>query len=296
MGLNIWGWCEGGEVHLGISEGPVPHVLELSRIGIGDADTLYAAVRAQGTAGLATALRTDPVRRRIEAHELVFPLPVSEIWAAGVTYERSRDARRDESQGFDAMYLKVYDAVRPELFFKGTGRRMAGPNETMGIRPDAHWHVPEPELTVILSPDGGIFGFTCGNDLSSRDIEAENPLYLPQAKIFHKSAALGPSVVLAGTADPQAMRITLEIQRDGASVFSGSVGTERMKRTVDDISSYLGIAWPLEPWTALMTGTGIVPPDAFALQDGDEIAIEIDAIGTLRNSVRTIASDWASLG
>lgn len=295
MGLNIWGWREGSATVIGLSEGPSPKVLDLRSIGIGDADELFRAVRAYGLGHLASALRTHPERRELLESDVVFPLPVSEIWAAGVTYERSRDARRDESEGSQAMYLKVYDAERPELFFKHTGRRMAGPGEVMGIRPDASWHVPEPELTVVLGPDGEIFGFTCGNDLSSRDIEAANPLYLPQAKIFHKSASLGPSVALAGTVDPRAMEIRLEIRRDGESAFKGAISTARMKRTVEELASYAGRAWPLEPWTCLMTGTGIVPPDEFALQQGDEMEISIDAIGTLRNSVRTISLDWARL-
>lgn len=296
MGLNIWGWQESGRVALGVSDGPEPRVLDLRQLGIADASALHAALRAQdGLQSLRDALAGETARREIAERDLVFPLPVSEIWAAGVTYERSRNARRDESQGFDALYLKVYDAERPELFFKQTGSRAAGPGEVMGLRPDARWHVPEPELTVVLAPDGSIFGFTCGNDLSSRDIEAENPLYLPQAKIFHKSASLGPSVALAGTIDPCALEIRLEIHRGGEDVFQGSVHTGRMQRSVEELAAYVGRAWPLEPWTALMTGTGIVPPDAFALQDGDEIAISISGIGTLHNSVRTISPEWARL-
>lgn len=295
MGLNIWGWREGSGVAIGLSDGPSPNVLDLRSVGITDAGELFRTVQAHGIPYLEAALRSHDERRELAAGEIVFPLPVSEIWAAGVTYERSRDARRDESEGSEAMYLKVYEAERPELFFKHTGRRMAGHGETMGIRSDAAWHVPEPELTVVLGPDGEIFGFTCGNDLSSRDIEAANPLYLPQAKIFHKSASLGPSVALRGTIDPRALEIRLEIRRGADAAFTGAISTARMKRTVEELAAYAGRAWPLEPWTCVMTGTGIVPPDDFALQEGDVMEISIDGIGTLRNTVRTISTDWARI-
>ncbi|MGC8489603.1 MAG: fumarylacetoacetate hydrolase family protein, partial [Clostridia bacterium] len=205
---------------------------------------------------------------------------------------RSRDAREDESQGWDALYRHVYDAPRPEIFFKHPGFRMAQPNEPMGIRPDARWHVPEPELSVVIGPDGGIFGFTAGNDLSARDLEGTNPLYLPQAKMFHKSASLGPSVAIVDSLDANQLEIACTITRGGLRLFSGTTTTSLIRRPLEELVRVLGYAWPLEPWTVLMTGTGIVPPDDVALQDGDEIAISITGIGTLTNPVRTISRDW----
>lgn len=296
MSVNIWAWRADDGIHVGLSENAAQEVLDLTvAFGARSGEELWQEVLRQGTDGLRALLGRGGERIDLRGKELVFPFAVSEIWAAGVTYERSRDARREESQGFDAIYLKVYDAERPELFYKLNGRRMAQPGETMGLRPDAHWHVPEPELTVLLGPDGEIFGYTCGNDLSARDVEAANPLYLPQAKIFHKSASLGPSVALAETVDPAALNIALTIRREGEEVFRGEVSTRRMRRTPRELVHYLGLAWPLEPWTALMTGTGIVPPDDFALQDGDEMIIHIDGIGSLVNDVRVIAPDWVGV-
>lgn len=298
MGLNVWGVAhgQGTPVALGLSEGPVPTVLELAAVGIPDAAAFFAKWQQDGPEGLADLMRQHPARRQLGAEDLCFPFPVSDIWAAGVTYERSREAREEESEGFQALYTKVYDAERPELFYKHAGSRMAQPGEMMGIRPDAEWHVPEPELTVVLGPDGSILGFTVGNDLSSRDIEAANPLYLPQAKIFYKSASLGPSVALAGTLDPKALEIRCEITRGDRVVFDGNTSTARMRRSVEELVGYAGVAMPLPPWTCLMTGTGIVPPDAFALAEGDVVSISISGIGTLRNPVRTITPDWIRQG
>ena len=298
MGLNVWGWTEGegADIALGLSQGPVPEVLDLRTAGIRDADALFEAWQRGGASYFAALLQRHPQRKHLREEQIRFPLPVSEIWAAGVTYERSRDARREESDGSQEIYLKVYEAERPELFYKHPGRRMAHPGEAVGIRPDAHWHVPEPELTVVLAPDERIFGFTVGNDLSSRDIEAANPLYLPQAKLFHKSASLGPSVVLMGTVEHRALDIRLEILRDGEVAFMGETSTARMRRTVEELVEYAARAWPLDPWTCIMTGTGIVPPDAFALQEGDMISISVAEIGVLRNYVRTASSDWLRRG
>lgn len=298
LGLNIWGYVEPGaaSVALGLSEGPQPSVVELRMVGISDAADLFAKWQQEGPEGLAQILLQHPQRRDLHEDELRFPFPVSDIWAAGVTYERSRNARQEESEGFQALYRKVYEAGRPELFYKQAGNRMAQPGETMGIRADARWHVPEPELSVVLGPDGSIFGFTVGNDLSSRDIEAENPLYLPQAKIFHKSASLGPSVALAGTVDPRGMEICCKIERSGETVFSGKTSTAQMRRTVEELVEFAGRAMPLAPWTCLMTGTGIVPPDDVALCEGDVVSIAITGIGVLRNPIRVITAEWMHQG
>lgn len=236
--------------------------------------------------GPVPAVDVDP------AHRLV-PMELSELWAAGVTYERSRDARESETTSALNFYQKVYDSDRPELFFKAPGHRVVGPGDFVGLRRDATWHVPEPELTVILDNAGRVFGYTVGNDMTARDLEADNPLYLPQAKMFHHSAAMGPCVVLAGTVDPYDLTITLTIRRRGETVVEKATSTRYLRRRIDDLVGYLQRTWPLAPWTGLMTGTGIVPPDEFALEDGDDIFITIPEIGTLHNRARMIGPDWA---
>lgn len=248
----------------------------------GERGTLEAALEEALTGGPAMTARPAPTF----AHRL------SEVWAAGVTYEQSRSARERESRGGEDFYRRVYDADRPELFFKAPGCRVAGPGDTLGLRPDSRWTVPEPELVAILAPDGQIFGYTVGNDLSARDIEGENPLYLPQAKIFHQSAAMGPALVLAGGFEADNARIGMAIERAGHTIVEEATSTARMRRSIPELIDYLARAWPLAPWTALMTGTGIVPPDAFKLQDGDVIRITIAGIGTLVNPVRTISREW----
>ena len=293
MSLNLWGWKESGKLHLGLSANAALEVVDLGvEAGIRSAEELLHAMRARGGSEWLWDLLKRPRRVDVSEKKLVLPVPISEVWGAGVTYERSRDARRNESKGFDAMYLKVYDAQRPELFFKQTGRQLAGTGETMGLRPDACWHVPEPELTLVLAPDGTVFGYTIGNDLTARDLEAENPLYLPQAKIFYKSASLGPNIALHGSVNPAELTIRLSICRRSQVIFQGSVPTRNIRRPLEALVAYLGRAWPLSPWTALMTGTGIVPPDDVALADGDEVQVTIDGIGTLSNRVRTISEDW----
>jgi 2-dehydro-3-deoxy-D-arabinonate dehydratase len=243
----------------------------------------------------ARKLLEEASRRPVAPDQLLVPLDASEVWAAGVTYERSREARRLESSARDDIYDRVYRAVRPELFLKAPAGRVVGPNETVGLRRDAVWHVPEPELTVVLDHRGRIFGYTLGNDITARDLEAENPLYLPQAKMFHASAALGPAVVLAGTVDIERLTISLTVIRHGETVMTGSAPVAGLRRTPDELVAYLKRDWPLAPWTALMTGTGIVPPDEFALEDGDTIAIHADPIGTLVNVARRIGPSWASV-
>ena len=294
MSINLWGWREDGRgaVRLGLSEGVSAEVLDLATAGIASAEALYDTWQEKGHAGIRHLLTRYPERRPLHEPDLVFPVPVSEIWGAGVTYERSRDAREEESEGFDALYRLVYDAPRPEIFFKHPGRRMAQPNEVMGLRDDARWHVPEPELSVVLGPAGEIFGYTGGNDLSARDIEGQNPLYLPQAKMFHKSASLGPSIALADSIDPAALIITCTITRGSDVVFSGRTTTSLIRRPLGELVRALRHAWPLEPWTVLMTGTGIVPPDDVALVDQDVITISVTGIGILTNPVRTITGAW----
>lgn len=215
------------------------------------------------------------------------PAVGQEIWAAGVTYYRSREARMEESKdaGGGSFYDKVYHADRPELFFKAVPYRCSGHGGTVNIRRDSHWNVPEPELTLFICSDGTIEGYTIGNDMSSRSIEGENPLYLPQAKSYDRSAALGPCVsVIRGGIAPQA-RITLRILRSGEVVFENSIGIDQMKRKHDELAGFLFRECSFPNGVFLMTGTGIVPPDHFTLEPGDVTEITIDGIGTLSNIV-----------
>lgn len=215
---------------------------------------------------------------------LLAPLDVQEVWASGVTYLRSKVARIEESEGGGDFYDKVYDAERPELFLKATPRRVVGPNQPIRIRRDSTWDVPEPELTLVLSSSGAIVGFTIGNDVSSRSIEGENPLYLPQAKYFDGCCALGPVIELAD-GEFAARTIRLSIARDGQTAYEGQTSTSQMRRALEDLVSYLFRELTFPDGVFLMTGTGIVPPDDWTLQSGDLVTIEIEGIGTLVNSV-----------
>jgi len=215
------------------------------------------------------------------------PIHNQEVWAAGVTYYRSRDARMEESKsaGGGDFYDRVYQAQRPELFFKATPHRVVGPNQPVAIRRDAHWSVPEPEVTLLLTPSGKITGFTVGNDMSSRDIEGENPLYLPQAKVYDRSCALGPCILISEEPLPKNTEIRLQIRRLGATAFEGTTTLDSMKRDFSELAEYLFRDNSFPQGAFLLTGTGIVPPDDFTLQAGDEIRITVPPIGTLTNTV-----------
>ena len=231
------------------------------------------------------ALRGEPVN--FDPAMALAPVVSQEVWAAGVTYYRSRDARIRESKeaGGGDFYARVYDAPRPELFFKATGRRVVGPGAAVRIRSDAHWTVAEPELTLLIDPRGQIMGYTIGNDMSSRDIEGENPLYLPQAKIYDGSCALGPCVLLTPEPLPRSTEISIEILRAGVQAFSGSTTLKELKREPEELVRYLFRDNSFPDGAYLMTGTGIVPGDEFTLRGGDEIRISIAGIGTLENRV-----------
>ena len=215
------------------------------------------------------------------------PIGNQEIWAAGVTYMRSREARMEESKdaGGGDFYAKVYDANRPELFFKATSYRTVGSGEIVRIRKDSQWNVPEPELTLFICSQGTIEGYTIGNDMSSRDIEGENPLYLPQAKSYNASAAIGPCLYVPSEPIHPDSMIRLEIRRQNELVFSGEISINRMKRKHKELVEYLFRETSFPNGVYLMTGTGIVPPDHFTLQPGDEVKISIENIGTLVNVV-----------
>ncbi len=216
------------------------------------------------------------------------PIGSQEVWAAGVTYYRSRTARMEESKeaGGGDFYDRVYDAERPELFFKSTPHRVAGLGQKVKIRGDSKWNVPEPELTLAVNSRGEIYGYTIGNDMSSRDIEGENPLYLPQAKVYDLSCGLGPGILITDDALSPETQIRLEIVRDGETVFDGSTALSTMKRAPVELVEYLFRDNSFPTGCFLLTGTGVVPPDSFTLLSGDEIRITIDSIGTLINIVQ----------
>jgi 2-dehydro-3-deoxy-D-arabinonate dehydratase len=221
----------------------------------------------------------------VEAVELLAPIDNQEVWGAGVTYERSKVAREQESETGGTFYDQVYRADRPELFFKATPSRVVGPGAQIRIRRDTSWCVPEPELALVLSPELRIVGCTVGNDVSARDIEGRNPLYLPQAKVYDRCCALGPAITLADAMPSLAsLSIGLSIERNGAIVFDAVTSTARMTRTALELISWLGRDNHFPDGVILLTGTGIVPPDDFSLRPADRVVIEIEGIGRLVNT------------
>jgi 2-dehydro-3-deoxy-D-arabinonate dehydratase len=246
-------------------------------------DDLYQALR-QEIAQLKPVGDADWLR----SQKILAPIGSQEVWAAGVTYLRSRNARMEESQesGGATFYDKVYDAERPEIFFKATSLRTVGTNDYVRIRKDSTWDVPEPELALYISASGKIVGYTIGNDMSSRSIEGENPLYLPQAKTYDRSAGLGPCVYVSDRPLPPESRIRMKILRKGAQVFEGETPISQMKRQHTELMEFLFRECSFPQGVILMTGTCIVPDHPFTLQSGDEIRIEIDHIGTLINQVQ----------
>jgi len=234
---------------------------------------------------------TLPKKEGLEQLKLLVPIEAQEVWAAGVTYLKSREERNYEATGGNhvepTIYDKVYDAKRPEIFLKSTKERTRGTGESLCLRTDSNWQVPEPELALVLDENGQIFGFTVGNDLSCRDIEGENPLYLPQAKIWKNSCSIGPAIRLAETVeDFYSFQITLRIYRNQEKVFEETASTRDLRRTYEELCSYLVKDNIVFNGTVLLTGTSIVPPENYTLQDGDLIEIEIPGIGTLVNPVK----------
>ena len=221
------------------------------------------------------------------AAKILAPIGSQEVWAAGVTYYRSRTARMEESKsaGGGDFYDRVYLAERPEMFFKATPHRVAGPGGTVRVRKDSKWSIPEPEMTLLINPKGKIIGFTAGNDMSARDIEGENPLYLPQAKTYNGCCALGPCVLIRSEVLPKATPIRLEIERGGKTEFAAETTLEKFKRVPEQLVEFLFRDNSFPAGAFLMTGTGVVPPDEFALAHGDHVRITIDPIGTLENDV-----------
>ena len=222
------------------------------------------------------------------ALDLLPPIGSQEVWAAGVTYFRSRTARMEESRdaGGGDFYDRVYSAERPELFFKATARRVVGPGAFVRVREDSNWSVPEPELALVVNARGAIVGYTIGNDMSARDIEGENPLYLPQAKVYAESCAIGPGVLVSADPLPPETAIEISVMRDGRECFGARTSLAEMRRTPRELVDFLFRENAFPDGCILLTGTGIVPPDEFKLESGDRIRITIPPIGTLENIVR----------
>lgn len=239
------------------------------------------------TAGEIRKLSPIQNARELISNEIQAPIQNQEVWASGVTYYNSKMGRQEESKdaGGGSFYAHVYEAERPELFFKSPAHRVVGPGAKVRIRKDSTWDVPEPELTLLISSNGKIIGYTIGNDMSSRSIEGENPLYLPQAKSYDGSTSIGPCIYLSEKPIPKGTKIQIEISRKGEIIFKGSIGIDQIKRRFKELVSFLYLECSFPHGSFLMTGTGIVPGSDFTLQSGDEIAITIDRIGSLVNTV-----------
>ena len=276
-----WGWVREDNV-FPLDDQAVARVLTAP-----DADGLNAlAATIAANAEPISLSELDTTPGRYGHPSLVAPILSShEIWGAGVTYESSKFARIAESASGGDFYAAVYVAERPEIFFKSTPSRTVGANDEVRIRKDTTWNVPEPELTVLIAGSGQILGYSCGNDMSSRDIEGENPLYLPQAKIYTGCCAIGPVIMPADRVDPRNIAIRLLIERGDATAFDGETNTGKMRRKVEELRDWLFRENAFPQGVLLLTGTGIVPPDDFTLQSGDEISITFAGIGTLRNRV-----------
>ncbi|MCY4061517.1 MAG: fumarylacetoacetate hydrolase family protein [Chloroflexi bacterium] len=263
-----------------------PSLAEFFRDSCGVVDSAIAAVAdaADASSRRFPAADLDNAPASNVPHWLP-PLDEQEVWAAGVTYLDSRRARQEESADGGDVYARVYTAERPEIFFKASSKNTVGHLDAAGFRADSSWNVPEPELALVVNPALEMLGFTIGNDMSSRDIEGENPLYLPQAKVYTASCAIGPGILLAPSDEWLETTIRLVIRRAGADVFSGEVSTDQIKRGIPELIDYLGRSNTYPAGVMLLTGAGIVPPSEFTLGVDDVVVITIDGIGTLRNRV-----------
>jgi 2-dehydro-3-deoxy-D-arabinonate dehydratase len=274
-----------GETRVGVvAEGHVRFLDLEDYVGM---RSLSDVLHSDNPAGIAHDLIDDSARNvPLRDVTLLAPLDAQEVWAAGVTYKRSQEARERESAGAARFYDLVYTAARPELFLKATPHRVAGPGDRVRVRRDSRWSVPEPELALVLSPRLQLVGYTIGNDMSARDIEGDNPLYLPQAKIYDHSCALGPVITLSDRMPPlDQVTIRLAIERRGPKVFEGATSLTSMARPLKDLIHWLGQENSFPQGVVLLTGTGIVPPDDFTLQSGDVVHIDITGIGRLTNVV-----------
>jgi 2-dehydro-3-deoxy-D-arabinonate dehydratase len=259
-------------------------IVDLATAGIRSLTEILDAADPGLAARIAADRATDSLP--MAAVSLLPPVERQEVWAAGVTYLRSKAARMEESDFSATAYDRVYDAERPEIFFKALGEKVVGPGDLVGIRCDARWNVPEPELALVMNASGRLVGGTIGNDMSSRDIEGENLLYLPQAKVYDRSCALGPWIVLgADEATMRAWSIGVTIERAGAAVFAGTTGVDRIRRSFTDLTKHLWRSQSFPHGVVLLTGTGVVPDESFTLAADDRVLIEVDGIGRLENRV-----------
>ena len=273
-----------------------------ARIGLVTEDSSVLDLTAAGLVEMAPLLEYDdppaelqqlaqknPPRLPLSEVQLLAPVERQEVWAAGVTYLRSKAARMEESEFSANAYDQVYSAERPEIFFKSLAEKVMATGEPVGIRRDAKWNVPEPELALVLNSRGKIVGYTIGNDMSSRDIQGENLLYLPQAKTYHRSCALGPWIVLgASEAAARKWKIKIEINRSGKNVFTGETSIGQIKRRFDELAEFLFRCQVFPHGAVLLTGTGVVPPDHFTLNERDVVRIEVSGIGVLQNNVTVV--------
>jgi len=273
-----------GEPGFGVLKGP-KSIVPLGDHPSCEAANLFELLEADEIVATLTSLLASedvPSAIAIEEVQLEAPLDGQEVWAAGVTYKRSKTARMEESAAAASCYDRVYASDRPELFFKATPNRVAGPGQPVRIRVDASWNVPEPELALVINSRKQLVGFTVGNDMSSRDIEGENPLYLAQAKVYDQSCGLGPWITLSSAMPPRSeIGIQLQVFRNTERVFHGETHIEQMARSFEDLIGWLGRDNSFPAGAILLTGTGIVPENDFTLLPGDRIDISIDGIGTL---------------
>lgn len=262
-------------------------VLDLSDAGV---NNLIFLLEAENPLQQLEALSEQSLTRfSLNQIQLLSPVERQEVWGAGVTYLRSKTARMEESSFSANAYDRVYSAQRPEIFFKSLPKKVVGPSEAVGIRADAHWNVPEPELALVINSQGTIVGYTIGNDVSSRDIEGENLLYLPQAKIYHRSCAIGPCIVVGSTETvARTWIITMQIYREGRIIFEGQTAVNQIKRSFEELVSYLYRSQTFLHGAVLLTGTGIVPGNDFTLQPDDKVRIEVNGIGVLENTVTIV--------
>jgi 2-dehydro-3-deoxy-D-arabinonate dehydratase len=274
------------QVHIGLAADEST-MLDLAAAGI---QQLQPLLEHEDLTAWLTRLAGEKLPRvPLSEARLCAPVERQEVWAAGVTYLRSKTARMAESDFSATAYDRVYAAERPELFFKSMPEKVVATDEAVGIRADARWNVPEPELALVLNSHGRIAGYTIGNDMSSRDIEGENLLYLPQAKVYDRSCALGPWITVGVTeAEARAWKIHIQIQRAGGTVFEGETSVGQIKRAFDELASFLFRSQVFPHGAILLTGTGIVPPDHFTLEPADVVTIGITGIGILRNTVISV--------
>jgi 2-dehydro-3-deoxy-D-arabinonate dehydratase len=276
-----------------VSVGDAPPRLARGTIEEGPRELLGDAVRldrllAENGAALGAALADAPAAAPCPAGaRILAPIEDQEVWCTGVTYERTRDARMGVSSE-PTIYDRIYDAERPELFFKAPGWRVRGPGESVGVRADSGWDIAEPELGLVLAADGSVAGYVIGNDMSSRTIERDNPLYLPQAKVYDAACALGPAIVPAGAVSEPVFPVRMTIRRDGSVLYEGATSTARLRRSHEDLAGHLFRALTFPRGAVLLTGTGVVPEASISLRAGDVVRIELGVLGVLENPVVVI--------